>query len=70
VHTILNHAGNIPDFVVITKAKKSDVTIVGAGAPSGQHRAYGPGYIDYRFYCHLRCATMSFVARPKVNARL
>jgi len=71
VHTLLDHAGHIPAFVVITEGKRSDIAIArGLKLPTGSLVAMDRGYIDYRFLWRLDQDGVSFVTRQKVNARV
>lgn len=70
VHTLRDHAGHIPAFVVITEGKRSDIAIArGLPLPRGSIVAMDRGYIDYRFLFRLTQDGVSFVTRQKVNAK-
>jgi Transposase DDE domain/Domain of unknown function (DUF4372) len=70
LHTLLDHAGHIPAFVVITEGKRSDLAVArGLQLPKGSIVAMDRGYIDYRFLFRLHQDGVSFVTRQKVNAR-
>ena len=71
LHTLLDHAGYIPAFVVITEGKQSDVAIArGLRLAQGSIVAMDRGYIDYRFLFRLHQDGVYFVTRQKVNARV
>jgi putative transposase len=70
LHTLLDHAGHIPAFVVLTEGKRSDIAVArGLQLPTGSIVAMDRGYIDYRFLFRLHQEGVSFVTRQKVNAR-
>ncbi len=70
LHTLLDHAGHIPAFVVQTSGKRSDIAVArGLQLPTGSIVAMDRGYIDYRFLFRLHQDGVSFVTRQKVNAR-
>jgi hypothetical protein len=70
VHTLLDPAGYLPAFVVITEGKRSDLAIArGLQLPKGSLVAMDRGYIDYRFLFHLTQDTVSVVIRQKSNAK-
>jgi hypothetical protein len=69
LHTLLDHAGHIPAFGVITEGKRSDIAIArGLQLPKGSIVALDRGYIDYRFLYRLTQDGVFFVTRQKVNA--
>jgi hypothetical protein len=71
VHTLLNHAGHIPAFVVVTEGKRSDLAVArGLHLPVGSIVAMDRGYIDYQFLFHLHQEKLYFVTRQKVNAQV
>jgi hypothetical protein len=70
LHTLLDHAGHIPAFGVITEGKRSDIAIArGLPLPKGSIVALDRGYIDYRFLYRLTQDGVYFVTRQKVNAK-
>ena len=70
VHTLLDHAGHLPAFVVITEGKRSDIAIArGLELPRGSIVAMDRGYIDYQFFFRLTQDGVYFVTRQKVNAK-
>jgi hypothetical protein len=71
VHTVLDHAGHIPAFVVVTAGKRSDLTVArGLHLPVGSIVAMDRGYIDYQFLFHLHQEGLYFVTRQQVNAQV
>jgi Transposase DDE domain/Domain of unknown function (DUF4372) len=70
VHTLLDHAGHLPAFVVITEGKQSDIAMArGLELPRGSIVAMDRGYIDYKFLFRLTQDGVYFVTRQKVNAK-
>jgi Transposase DDE domain/Domain of unknown function (DUF4372) len=70
LHTLLDHAGHIPAFGVITEGKRSDIAIArGLQLPKGSIVALDRGYIDCRFLYRLTQDGVYFVTRQKVNAK-
>lgn len=70
VHTLLDHAGHLPAFVVMTDGKGSDIAMArGLQLPKGSIVAMDRGYIDYRFLFRLTQDGVYFVTRQKVNAK-
>jgi hypothetical protein len=70
LHTLLDHAGHIPAFGVITEGKHSDIAIArGLQLPKGSIMALDRGYIDYQFLYRLAQDGVFFVTRQKVNAK-
>ena len=70
VHTLLDHAGHLPAFVVMTDGKGSDIAIArGLQLPKGSIVAMDRGYIDYRFLFRLTQDGVYFVTRQKINAK-
>lgn len=69
IHTKLNHSGNIPDFLVITDGKCSDIRA------AKTYFAFSPdsivvmdkGYIDYKWLHSLTHKKVFFVTRAKEN---
>jgi Transposase DDE domain/Domain of unknown function (DUF4372) len=71
LHTLLDHAGHIPAFGVITEGKRSDIALArGLPLPKGSIVALDRGYIDYRFLFRLTQDGVFFVTRQKVNAKV
>ena len=69
VHTLLDHAGHIPAFVVVTEGTCSDLAVARRlPLPVGSMVAMDRGYIDYQFLFHLHQEGLYFVTRQKVNA--
>jgi hypothetical protein len=70
LHTLLDHAGHIPAFGVITEGKRSDMAIArGLQLPKGSIVALDRGDIDYHFLRRLTQDGVFFVTRQKVNAK-
>jgi hypothetical protein len=71
VHTLLDHAGHIPAFVVVTEGKCSDLAVARRlPLPVGSIVAMDRGYIDYQFLFHLHQEGLYFVTRQKSNAQV
>jgi Transposase DDE domain/Domain of unknown function (DUF4372) len=71
VHTLLDHAGHIPAFVVVTEGKRSDLAVArGLHLPVGSIVAMDRGDIDYRFLFHLHQEGLYFVTRQKGKAHV
>jgi Transposase DDE domain/Domain of unknown function (DUF4372) len=71
VHTLLDHAGHIPAYMVLTEGKRSDLAVArGLPLPKGSIVAIDRGYIDYGFLFRLTQDGVYFVTRQKVNARV
>jgi hypothetical protein len=71
LHTLLDHAGHIPAYMVLTEGKRSDLAVArGLPLPKGSIVAMDRGYIDYGFLCRLTQDGVYFVTRQKVNARV
>jgi hypothetical protein len=67
---LLDHAGHLPAFVILTEGKRSDIAVArGLKLPKGSIVAMDRGYIDYRFLCRLTQDGVYFVTRQKVNRR-
>lgn len=75
LHTLLDHTGYLPSFLVITDGKTHDVKVV-------QDTAYGfpslspdsillvdRAYIDYEWLYSLACSKLFFVVKAKSNAQ-
>jgi hypothetical protein len=70
VHTLLDHAGHLPAFVVITEGKRSDIAIArGLELPRGSIVAMDRGDIEYKFFFRLTQDGVYVVTRQKVNAQ-
>ena len=71
VHILLEHAGYIPAFAVITEGKRSDITVARElQLPRDSIVAMDRGYIDYQFLFRLTQDGVYFVTRQKVNAKV
>lgn len=71
VHTLLDHAGHIPAFVVVTEGKCSDLAVArGLRLPVGSIVAMDRGDIDDQFLFHLHPEGLYFVTRQKGNAQV
>ena len=71
VHTLLDHAGHIPAFVVVTEGKCSDLAVARRlPLPVGSIVAMDRGDIDYQFLFHLHQEGLYFVTRQKSNAQV
>jgi hypothetical protein len=71
LHTLLDYAGYIPAFVVITTGKEIDVVIArGLRLAQGRIMAMDRGDLDDRFLFCLQQNGVYFVTRQKVNARV
>jgi Transposase DDE domain/Domain of unknown function (DUF4372) len=71
LHTLLDHAGHLPAYMVLTEGKRSDLAVArGLQLPKGSIVAMDRGYIDYGFLFHLTQEGVYFVTRQKVNARV
>lgn len=69
VPTLLDPAGHIPAFVVVTAGKRRDLAVArGLHWPVGSLVAMDRGDIDYQFLFHLHQEGLYFVTRQKVNA--
>ena len=70
MHTLLDHAGDLPAFVVITEGQRSDLAMArGLQLPKGRLVAMDRGDIDDRFLFRLTQDTVYFVIRQKSNAK-
>jgi hypothetical protein len=70
VHTLLDHGGYIPAFVVLTEGKQSDITVARElRLPRDSIVTMDRGDIDYQFLCRLTQDGVYFVTRQKVNAK-
>jgi Domain of unknown function (DUF4372) len=68
--TLLDHAGPLPAFVVLTEGKRSDMAVArGLQLPKGSITAMDRGDIAYRVLFRLTQDRDFFVTRQKVNAR-
>ena len=69
VPTLLEHAGYLPAFVVITEGKRSDLAMArGLQLPQGSLVAMDRGDSDESFLCRRTPDTVSCVIRQKINA--
>jgi hypothetical protein len=70
VHTLLDHAGDIPAFAVLTEGKQSAITVARARRlPRGSIVTRDRGDIDDRCLFRLTQDGVYFVTRQKVNAK-
>ena len=70
LHVGLNHAGYLPEFVVVTEGKKHDVTVGRTLIfPKGSIIAIDKAYNDYVWYKQLIDKGIFFVTRLKSNAK-
>jgi hypothetical protein len=70
LHTLLDHAGHIPAFGVITEGKRSAIALArGLPLPKGSIVALDRGDIDDRFLFRLTQDGVFFVTRQKVKAK-
>ena len=70
VHTLLDHGGYIPAFVVLTEGKQRDITVARElRLPRDSIVTMDRGDIDDRFLCRLTQDGVSCVTRHKVNAK-
>jgi hypothetical protein len=70
VHTLLDHGGYIPAFVMLTEGKPSDITVARElRLPRDRIVTMDRGYIDYRFLFRLTQDGVYFVTRQQVNAK-
>jgi len=70
LHVGLNHSGFLPELVMITKGKASDITVVRTlNFPKGSIVAIDKGYNDYSWYKQLTDKGIFFVTRLKSNAK-
>lgn len=67
LHYGLDHSGDIPNFLVITNAKKHDSTIIKKNMPiiSDSIYCFDRGYVDYLLFSKLHKAKAFFVTRAK-----
>ena len=67
LHYGFDHSGNIPDFLVVTNAKKHDSTIIKKNMPIVPDSIYcfDRGYVDYLLFSKLHKAKAFFVTRAK-----
>ncbi len=69
LHVGLNHNGYLPEFVVITEGKTSDIEVGRMLAfPAGSIVAMDRGYMDYEWFNQLTSKNVYFVTRLKSNA--
>jgi hypothetical protein len=70
LHVGLNHAGYLPEFVIVTEGKKHDVTVGRTlNFPKGSIVAIDKAYNDYAWYKQLTDKEIFFVTRLKSNAK-
>lgn len=70
LHVGLNHAGYLPEFVIVTDGKDHDVTVGRTlNFPKGSIVAVDRGYNDYTWYSQLNEKGIFFVTRLKTNAK-
>jgi len=69
IHTKLNHSGNIPDFMVITDGKCSDIRAAKTCFTFSPDSivVMDKGYIDYKWLHSLTLQKVFFVTRAKEN---
>ena len=71
INTLLNHKGNIPDFVTITSAKYHDSKVLDerylTGLTPGSIIAMDKGYIKFKWFYALTCHGIFFITRAKRN---
>ena len=67
LHFGLDHSGNIPDFLVVTDARKHDSTVIKKHMPIIPDSIYcfDRGYNDFRLYNNIHKAKAFFVTRAK-----
>jgi putative transposase len=71
VHTLLNHAGYLPAFGVITEGKQSASAMArGLELRKGSMVAMDRGYLDYKLLFRLTQDGVYFVTHQKVNAKV
>lgn len=70
LHVRLDHDGHIPDFVVASNGKVSDVTAAWHFPyESGSITVFDRGYVDYKLFRHIHDRYAFFVTRLKKNAQ-
>ncbi len=70
LHVGLNHAGYLPEFMVVTEGNKHDVTVGRTlSFPKGSIVAIDKAYNDYAWYKQLTDKGIFFVTRLKSNAK-
>jgi hypothetical protein len=68
LHLMLDHAGFLPAFAVVTDGKKADVTVGrDMPLPSGSIVVFDRGYVDYEWFRKLGQDGIFFVTRLKKN---
>jgi hypothetical protein len=71
VHTLLDHAGHIPAFAVVTEGKRSALAVArGLHWPVGSRVAMDRGDIDDQVLCHGHQEGLDCVTRQQVNAHV
>jgi IS4 transposase len=69
LHLLLDHAGYLPSFAVVTAGKTADLTVARQLAlEPGTVLVLDRGYIDYRWFVALSRRQVYFVTRLKENA--
>lgn len=71
LHCALDHAGNIPAFMVITDAKCHEITAAKAAFPIVPDSIYcfDKGYTDFAWFRHIQDNQAFFVTRAKDNMK-
>lgn len=70
IHTLLNHQSSIPSFVVVTDAKKHDVTVArGSDLPLSPDSilVMDMAYIDFKWFRELDDKRVYYITRAKKN---
>lgn len=69
IHCGLDHSGMLPDFLMITDAKKHEVSVAKKFLPIIPDSIYcmDKGYTDFTFFRHIHDAKAFFVTRAKDN---
>lgn len=69
IHCGLDHSGMLPDFLMITDAKKHEVSVAKKFLPIIPDSIYcmDKGYTDFAFFRHIHDAKAFFVTRAKDN---
>jgi hypothetical protein len=71
VHTLLDHAGHIPAFVVVTEGQRRDLAVArGLHGPVGTMVAMDRGDIDDQGLCHRHQEGLYGVTRQQVHAHV
>ena len=70
LHTVINHAGYIPEFQTITDGKVHEVNEAKkVKLPKGSILVMDRGYIDYQWFNELNDMKVFFVTRSKTNMK-